>query len=496
MAMRRVLIISYYWPPSGGSGVQRWVKFAKYLPEMGWEPVVYTPSNPEVPALDESLAAEVDGVEIIRTRIFEPYGLYAKLFRREKAAAPEVNTVDAGKRSLAGRIALWLRGNLFIPDPKCLWVRPSVRYLEKYLREHPVDAIVSTGPPHTMHLIARALARKTGLPWVADFRDPWTKVFYFKHLSLTACARRRHEKLEKQVLDDASLVVAVSPMVQDEFRAMTSTPVALVTNGYDEADYVRQEGACRAETSMEGAPASHEAVAFCGEERAFTLVHTGLFARDGIPTVLWEVLAEKCAVVADFHQKLRIVLVGKTDREVLESLSAAGLQDQVTDWGYQPHPTAVARQLEASVLLLPLRKEPEYKAVLPGKLFEYLGSGRPILGIGAPDGAMARILQDLTDSVSDGASGAIDVGYTVCDWEDKAAMAAYIDKAWGAFCGRTGSDEPSDAPGRRSPHPDVSRYSRRSTAAAMARLLTEVCSRNDSSDASGDDGMKNDEYEK
>ncbi len=477
--MRRVLIISYYWPPSGGSGVQRWVKFAKYLPELGWEPVVYTPSNPEAPARDESLLAEVDGVEVIRTRIFEPYGLYAKLFRREKAAAPKVNTVDAGKRSLAGRIAMWLRGNLFIPDPKCLWVGPSVRFLQDYLREHPVDIIISTGPPHTMHLIARALARKTGLPWVADFRDPWTKVFYFKHLSLTACSRRRHEKLEKQVLDDASLVVAVSPMVQDEFRAMTDTPVALVTNGFDEADY----GGCPVGAGHDALTASQ---ACCGSpsvtpgsaEGLFTLTHTGLFARDGIPTVLWEVLAEKCGADAEFRQKLRIALVGKTDREVLESLSAAGLQGNVTDWGYQPHPEAVARQMAASVLLLPLRKEPEYKAVLPGKLFEYLGSGRPILGIGAPDGAMARILQDLTDSVPE--TDAAAPGYAVCDWEDKAAMKAYIDNAWEQFCksSRGASEETDSTQAAAGPsRPDVSRYSRRSTAAAMARLLDGLCSK-------------------
>lgn len=466
IGMRRVLIISYYWPPSGGSGVQRWVKFAKYLPELGWEPVVYTPSNPEAPARDESLAAEVAGVEVLRTRIFEPYGLYAKLFRREKEAAPKVNTVDAGRRSLAGRIAMWLRGNLFIPDPKCLWVGPSVRFLQDYLREHPVDVLVSTGPPHTMHLIARALARKTGLPWVADFRDPWTKVFYFKHLSLTAGSRRRHEKLEKQVLDDASRVVAVSPMVQDEFRAMTHTPVELITNGYDEADYA----------GPNGCDALRGAVTPDPTDGLFTLTHTGLFARDGIPTVLWEVLAEKCSADADFRRKLRIVLVGKTDREVLESLATAGLQDFVTDLGYQPHSVAVARQLAASVLLLPLRKEPEYKAVLPGKLFEYLGSGRPILGIGAPDGAMARILRDLTDSVPETDA---DPGYAVCDWEDKAAMAAYIGKAWKAFCGSA----PSAAPEAKTFRPDVSRYSRRRTAAAMARLLDGLCAPDASKDA-------------
>lgn len=437
--MRRVLIISYYWPPSGGSGVQRWVKFAKFLPALGWQPVVYTPSNPEAPALDESLAAEVQDTEVVRTRIFEPYGLYAGLFHREKAHAPKVNAVDAGKRSLAGRLAMWLRGNLFIPDPKCGWVGPSVRFLQEYLRAHPVDVIVSTGPPHSMHLIARALARRTGLPWLADFRDPWTKVFYFKHLSLTACSRRRHEKLENQVLSDASLVVAVSPMVQDEFRAMTSTPVELVTNGFDEDDYAMAE--------MARTP-------------YFNITHTGLFARDGIPSVLWTVLAEKAAADPVFKEKLRIVLVGKTDREVLDSLVAAGLEEHVTDWGYQAHAEAVSRQREADVLLLPLRKEPEYRAVLPGKLFEYIGARRPILGIGAPDGAMANILADFP-------------ACRVCDWEDKAAMAAYIDQAWDAF--RSGAKTGGQDGGSEA----VARYSRRHTAAQMARLLDSLAVRDD-----------------
>ena len=441
--MRRVLVISYYWPPSGGSGVQRWVKFAKYLPALGWQPVVYTPSNPEAPATDESLEAEVRDIEVIRTRIFEPYGLYARFFRRDKAADPKVNAVDAGRRSRTGRLAMWLRGNLFIPDPKCWWIGPSVRHLLKYLRRHPVDAIVSTGPPHSMHLIARALARKTGLPWLADFRDPWTKVFYFKHLALTACSRHRHERLERQVLADASLVVAVSPMVQDEFRTMTSTPVELVTNGYDEEDYA---------AALEKIPAGSGGLHPRPDQVSlFRLTHTGLFARDGIPTVLWEVLAEKTASDPVFKEKLRIVLVGKTDREVLDSLAAAGLKDHVTDLGYQEHAEAVARQLEADVLLLPLRKEPEYKAVLPGKLFEYIGARRPILGIGAPDGAMADILEDFPDC-------------PVCDWEDKAGMAAFIDRAWDAFL--AGSQTGGETAG-----PDAARYSRRHTAVQMARLL-------------------------
>ena len=279
--MKRVLIISYYWPPTGGSGVQRWVKFAKYLPSEGWQPVIYTPENPEQLAVDASLEAEVPAeAEVIRRRILEPYGIYKKLLRRSghSKEAVEVNPVNAQNKSFVQKVAMWVRGNFFRPDPRCLWITPSVKFLKKYLEEHPVDLIVSTGPPQSMHLIGRRLSLETGVPWIADFRDPWTKIFYFKHLSMTGATKRWHHKMEKKVLDDATAVVAVSPLVQQEFQAMTLTPVELITNGYDECDF----------------PAGKCEEAAGGPGREFTITHTGLFAADGNPTVLWEVLAEKC----------------------------------------------------------------------------------------------------------------------------------------------------------------------------------------------------------
>ncbi len=185
--MKRVLIISYYWPPTGGSGVQRWVKFAKYLPQEGWQPVIYTPENPEQLVVDFSLGEEVpEEVEVIRRRIFEPYSLYKKVLRGSghSREAVEVNPVNAQNKSFVQKAAMWVRGNFFRPDPRCLWIGPSVRFLKKYIAEHPVDLIVSTGPPQSMHIIGMKIARETGLPWVADFRDPWTKIFYFKHLMM------------------------------------------------------------------------------------------------------------------------------------------------------------------------------------------------------------------------------------------------------------------------------------------------------------------------
>ena len=436
--MKRVLIISYYWPPTGGSGVQRWVKFAKYLPSEGWQPVIYTPENPEQLAVDHTLETEIPAeVEVIKTHITEPYELYKKFLRKSGHSneVVEVNPVNAQNKSFLQKAAMWVRGNLFRPDPRCLWIRPSVKFLKKYLEEHPVDLIVSTGPPQSMHLIGRRLALETGLPWIADFRDPWTKIFYFKHLSMTRSTERWHKKMEKKVLDDASVVVAVSPLVQQEFQAMTQTPVELITNGFDTCDF----------------PSERYQEADGGPDKDFVITHTGLFAADGNPTVLWKVLADRCASDKEFAKLLKIKLVGKTDKQILESLESAGLSANLIDMGYQPHAEAIEQQRSASLLILPLRKEPEYKAVLPGKLFEYLASWRPVLGIGQPDGAMSMILNSTKTGV-------------VLDWTDEASISRFIELCWqNHLAGRLTVDDA-----------DISQFTRENLTRRVAALFDRV----------------------
>ena len=436
--MKRVLVISYYWPPTGGSGVQRWVKFAKYLPSEGWQPVIYTPENPEQLAVDASLEAEVPAeAEIIRTHIVEPYEMYKKFLKKSghSREAVEVNPVNAQNKSFMQKAAMWVRGNLFLPDPRCLWIGPSVRFLKKYLKEHPVDLIVSTGPPQSMHIIGMKLSKATGLPWIADFRDPWTKIFYFKHLSMTRLTERWHKRMEKKVLDNAAAVVAVSPLVQQEFQEMTQTPVELITNGYDECDFA-------AERCVE---------ADGGPDRDFVITHTGLFAADGDPTVLWKVLAEKCGKDENFRKHLKIKLIGKTDEKIKDSLKEAGLEACLIDMGYQPHSVAVEEQRKASMLILPLRKEPEYKAVLPGKLFEYLASWRPVLGIGQSDGAMSMILNTTKTGV-------------VLDWNDSRSIARFIELCWTNHLNGRLSVEDAD----------ISCFTRRNLTGKMVELFEKI----------------------
>ncbi|MBR6362832.1 MAG: glycosyltransferase [Bacteroidales bacterium] len=427
--MKRVLIITYYWPPSGGSGVQRWVKFSKYLPSQGWQPVIYTPENPDMPSIDQSLYSDIpEEAEIIKRPITEIYSIYRRISGNKGGG--EVNPINSQKKTLKQKLMLAIRGNLFIPDPRISWLKPSVRFLKKYLREHPVDVIVSTGPPHSMHLIAREVSKATGIPWVADFRDPWTRMFYFKHLALSDWARKKHEKLEKMVLDDASAVVAVSPLVQEEFKTMTGNRIELVTNGYDPEDF-----------GQVVEPDGH-----------FNIVHTGLFASDGNPETLWKVLSDLCREDARFADQLRIRLVGKNDNMILDSIHAAGLERNLVDLGYRDHTVAVREQMGSTMLILPLRKEPEYRATLPGKLFEYLGSQRPVLGIGQTDGAMARILAD---------TGA---GETF-EWDDEAGIRTYVLKRWEKFL--AGDDDSV-------PDNNIEQYSRKATARKMAALLESL----------------------
>ena len=431
--MKRVLVITYYWPPAGGSGVQRWVKFAKYLPGEDWQPVIYTPENPELTSVDKTLADDIPAeAEIIRTRITEPYTIYRTLTGKtgeKDGKQEEVNPISGGDKSILQKISLFIRGNFFIPDPRCFWVRPSVKYLLRYLKDHPVDIIVSTGPPHSMHLIAMKVAKATKLPWIADFRDPWTRMFYFKHLHLTSWARRRHIALEKQVLDSASAIVTVTKPLQQEFQSMTSTPVHCITNGYDESDF-RQ---------------------IIEPDGFFNITHTGLFAADGNPETLWKVLEDKCRTDSEFRKLLRIRLVGKTDREITESVMEHGLAENLRNLGYQTHQVATREQMGASVLLLPQRKEPEYKAVLTGKIFEYLASGHPILAIGMTDCAMADVIRETHSGV-------------MLDWDDYGGIRKFLDDCWEKFK----SDEPE------SENADISGYSRKELTGRMARLMENL----------------------
>jgi glycosyltransferase involved in cell wall biosynthesis len=371
--LHKVLIITYYWPPNGGSSVLRWLKFTKYLREFGWEPVIYTPSNPELLETDDSLLKDIPtGLEIITSKIHEPYTIYKWLTGRKKQDRLGLALMSEKKPGIAGKIMLWIRSNFFIPDPRRLWVRPSVKLLTKYLIDHPVDVVVSTGPPHSMHLIGMALKQKLNIPWVADFRDPWTNIDFYKELLLTSLADRCHKKLEKQVLQNADRVITVSPGMTKEFSEKGTGQVITITNGYDEEPLIN----------------------VMSENKRFTLLHLGSMPGSRNPENLWKVLSELIRQNNAFASMLQIRLIGKTDFTVKRSISKYGLHDYVLFEEYVPHDRTAGILATSSLLLLCINNSPNAGSILTNKFFEYLSANRPILAFGPDDGDASVILAE------------------------------------------------------------------------------------------------------
>ena len=434
--MKRVLIITYYWPPSGGSGVQRWLKMSKYLPECGWQPVIYTTENAEYPIVDPSLEKDVaPDMEVIRRPIVEPYTLYKKFLGIKKEETVKMGFIEEKekKRGWKENLSLWMRGNLFIPDARCWWVKPSVRYLKEYLKAHPVDAIISTGPPHSMHLIAMKLRKELGIPWIADFRDPWTEIDYYNDLHLTRWADRKHHRLEREVLNQADKVVTVAPDGARRLGRLGNRNVRTIYNGFDRDD--------DAQTPV-------------NLPDTFTLTYLGVLSKAQNPEKFWQVMGELVKESDDFNKNLRINLIGQIDSSVMQSIKVQGLSGHISLSPYIPHNQVSAAHRSSTVLLLFLMpdSEPRAKGLLTGKLFEYMASGRPILCIGPEDGDAASILQETQ------------AGTTV-SFEDKEKMKKVIKNLYQRYLD---NDLPDNTSAK------VERYSRRFLAEEYGRLLDKT----------------------
>ncbi|MEC5394273.1 glycosyl transferase family 1 [Bergeyella sp. RCAD1439] len=373
MAEKKVLIVSYYWPPAGGPGVQRWLKFAKYLPEFGWSPTVFIPQNPSYPLMDESLVDEVpEGISTIRTPIWEPYQWAEKLNKNNKKY--KAGQFDVGHhQNWKSKLSIWVRGNFFIPDARVFWVRPSVNFLKKHLREHSYEALVTTGPPHSLHLIGLKLKRHfPDLKWIADFRDPWTEISYYKHLKLTSWADRKHRVLEEKVFKTADLTLATSFTDAENFRKKGANAVCL-TNGFDK---------------------EAQLVAPSPKSKRFAISYIGVLEQLRTPKILWQALEELVGESPDFKSDLEIRFVGRVDEKIAHTLKSTLLSSAVYSTGYLSHQEALEEMANAALLLLTNFPEAHSRGIIPGKLFEYLASGKPILSFG-PNGAdVARILEE------------------------------------------------------------------------------------------------------
>jgi len=431
---RKVLIITYYWPPSGGAGVQRWLKFSKYLRDFGWEPVIYTPENPEAPAIDNSLESDIpEGITVLKRPITEPYTAYKRFIGMKPGEKVNAGFLQEREKStVAEGFAVWLRGNFFIPDARRFWIKPSTKFLVNYLKDNPVDAIVSTGPPHSMHLIALKVHEKLNIPWLADFRDPWTGIDFYHQLRLSMLADRLHRKLEKKVLTSATAITVVSEDMSKEFKGIVNRNYNVVTNGYDEQD-------------ISPIPQSQL-------DKKFTISHIGSINASRNPEKLWGVISEMVINNPEFADAVQIKLVGKVDIAVLKSIENLGLISYLSRIEYIPHREVMREIQNSQVLLLLINNTPNAKGILTGKIFEYLGSGRPILSIGPEDGDAAEILKDS------------DAGQTA-GYENGAGMSGILTEYFSRFKGQR----------LESTNQNRLKYTRRALAEEIAWILDQIC---------------------
>lgn len=368
--MKKVLIVTYYWPPAGGPGVQRWLKFVKYLPENGIEPIVYVPKNPHYPLKDPSLMAEIpSAIKLLKKPIFEPYAVAGIFSSKHTEMISSGIIPKEQQQGFLQKMMLFIRGNFFIPDARKYWVKPSVKFLSAYLKAHKIDTIITTGPPHSLHLIGLQLKEKVGVKWIADFRDPWTQIGYHNKLKLTKSSQKKHEDLEKEVLQKADKIITTSFTTQKEFQDKTGTSVEVITNGYD----VEQ---------VERLPMDKE----------FSLSHIGSLLSGRNPENLWKALAELIAEDIEFASDFKLKLIGAVGAPVLESIQQWNLEKSLILEKYVSHSKALQLQRSSQLLLLIEIDTEQTKGIIPGKLFEYLVSDRPILAVGPKDADLEKII--------------------------------------------------------------------------------------------------------
>ncbi len=369
--MKKVLIITYYWPPAGGPGVQRWLKFVKYLQEFNIEPIVYAPENPSYPIVDSSFLNEIpEGVTIIKQPIFEPYNI-ASIFSKKKTKTISKGIISSKWQSPIEKFMLWVRGNFFIPDARKFWIKPSVKYLQEYLQQENIDTIITTGPPHSLHLIGLQLKKILSIQWIADFRDPWTTIGYHNKLKLRKSSKAKHKILEGEVLNTADKVIVTSFTTKEEFYYITEKPIKIITNGYDVNNIGKIE-----------------------LDNKFSISHIGSLLSGRNPLILWQVISELVEENKEFEEDLKLQFAGVISKDVLKTMYSFNLKNYIHLLGYISHEDTLKLQHSSQVLLLIEINTDETKCIIPGKLFEYMVAERPIIAIGPEEWDVAKIITE------------------------------------------------------------------------------------------------------
>jgi glycosyltransferase involved in cell wall biosynthesis len=435
--MRKVLIISYYWPPAGGISVHRSLKFAKYLRKFDWEPVVYVPSKADYPYYDEGNYKDIpDNLSVLTHPIREPFKLFKKISGRgEDESLNNIVHVRTRKQSWIDKLGIWIRGNFFIPDARSLWIRPSVRYLSAYLKSNRVDALFADGPPHTNNVIAMKLSKKHSIPYLADFQDPWTQVDYYELFPITNWADKKHKRLEQEVFRQASRITIASPSWKNDLEQIGAENVEVLYWGYDEEDF-----------------SDLHAI----ENPYFSITHIGLLGFDRNPEILFKVLGELKEANDEFGKDLKIMLAGQIDYSVKRTISEYNLDPNVEYHGIVDRISALRIAKGSSLLLLLLNKAKNAKGRLPGKLYEYMRLRRPVLILGLKNSDAEQIIRETVSGES-------------FEYDDAGKIRDYILDSYKKFK----NNQLSQTTG------DISFYSVENQTRRLAEYLSEISNKND-----------------
>ncbi len=379
--MKKALIVTYYWPPDGGGGVQRVSKFCKYLREYGWEPLVLTANSRSSLQQDPSLAKDIAGIsEVRRAFSLEPHLLYNCLQRiAGRSGAQTKKPAAGGSKSRAIRLAgEYIRLNLFIPDSRRGWLHFAVKEGLRILHKHNPEVIFSTAPPYTAHLIARKLKEKSNLPWVADFRDPWTENLAYNTVPRLRPVRAITRRMEHNTLMQADCVLTVGSglreLLQSKLPAKEQSKIQVIPNGYDRED-IRT-------------PAQKT------DPGRFILSLYGTAYINGFPYEVFQAAQKLANTDSAFASELLFRLVGKTPTDIRARLCQYVPEQNLNVESYIPHESMLDMIYQPQILLLIINDLPDNRLVITGKIFDYLPTGNPILGIGPPDGDAAKILKE------------------------------------------------------------------------------------------------------
>ena len=365
---KKVLIISYYWPPAGGPGVQRWMKFVKYLPEYNIKPILYIPENPNYPIYDYSLNDEVsEKLEIIKNPITEISNIISN--------SKSLNLIRSGnipnpkEQSLFQRLLFFIRGNLFIPDMKILWKNKSIDFIENYLSKTKIDIVITTGPPHSLHLIGYELKKRLNIKWISDFRDPWVNLNYLNRFHLLPSVKRRHKKLRDKVLINSNSVIVTSEKLKKLYKEIAPN-IFKITNGYD-YEY-----------------------STVNIDSKFSISHIGSLYPERNPKYLWDIIDEICINNEEFRSNLQINFIGNTSEKIIKYLSNKTFKSCVKFFDYVDYKRAIEFMCSSQILLMVEVNDNDSSYAIPGKLFDYLNSKRPIIAIGPDRSEVNQILYD------------------------------------------------------------------------------------------------------